>query len=165
MHAMVTPNLFRKFRERRGLTQGGYAAKLGVDQSTVSRWERNLQLPDEQQWRSLAALEGIAVDALKDSAAKGRDDMADDYVPILNRPVQAGDMTGYLVSSDGFGGHGHLAEGAPPAFGAQPPEIEQKIILLRIEAALLEAGLSVNDSANLSQKLAHIVFPQKGPKS
>ena len=85
--------------------------------------------------------------------------------PPTHDQTEAGDMTGYLVSSDGFGGHGHLAEGAPPAFGAQPPEIEQKIILLRIEAALLEAGLSVNDSANLSQKLAHIVFPQKGPKS
>src|SRR5438046_124294 len=45
----------RSFRERAGLTQSRLALKAGTDQTYVSRWERNISVPDIATVERLAA--------------------------------------------------------------------------------------------------------------
>ncbi len=47
----------RTSRKAKGLTQGEYASLLGVDITTVSRWERGLVVPSPAVQRSLARLQ------------------------------------------------------------------------------------------------------------
>ncbi|WP_417601661.1 helix-turn-helix domain-containing protein [Pararhodobacter oceanensis] len=47
----------RTSRKAKGLTQGEYASLLGVDITTVSRWERGLVVPSPSVQRTLARLQ------------------------------------------------------------------------------------------------------------
>ncbi len=58
--------LVRELRERTGLTQEKFAAKLGVTYPTINRWENNRAKP------SPLALKQIE-DLLRDLGEKGRD--------------------------------------------------------------------------------------------
>ncbi|MCX5852187.1 MAG: helix-turn-helix transcriptional regulator [Deltaproteobacteria bacterium] len=60
------PRLVRKLRERTGLTQEKFAAKLGVTCPTINRWENGRAKP------SPLALKQIE-DLLRDLGEKGRD--------------------------------------------------------------------------------------------
>ena len=48
----------RELRKDRGLSQVELADKLGVEQSTVSRWERNLVDPELKHIKPLASALG-----------------------------------------------------------------------------------------------------------
>jgi transcriptional regulator with XRE-family HTH domain len=48
----------RSLRERAGLTQTELAEKVGTDQGHISRWERNLAMPDVATVQRLAAALG-----------------------------------------------------------------------------------------------------------
>ncbi len=60
------PRLIRELRERTGLTQEKFAAKLGVTFPTINRWENGRARP------SPLALKQIE-DALRDLGARGKD--------------------------------------------------------------------------------------------
>jgi transcriptional regulator with XRE-family HTH domain len=60
------PRLVRELRERTGLTQEKFAAKLGVTFPTINRWENGRAKP------SPLALKQIE-DLLRDLGEKGRD--------------------------------------------------------------------------------------------
>jgi len=60
------PRLVRELRERTGLTQERFAAKLGVTFPTINRWENGSAKP------SPLALKQIE-DLLRDLGEKGRD--------------------------------------------------------------------------------------------
>lgn len=49
----------REYRLLHGLKQSALAERLGVDQATISRWERGLQQPDLAVQRKLRALVGL----------------------------------------------------------------------------------------------------------
>jgi len=51
-------------REAAGLTQESMAVRLGVGSSTVSRWERELVLPQSEQLVGLAETLGASLDYL-----------------------------------------------------------------------------------------------------
>ena len=44
----------RKVREYLGFSQAGFAKRLGVNQGTVSRWEKGLTTPSESELRAIA---------------------------------------------------------------------------------------------------------------
>ena len=52
-------NEIRKLRKRLGLTQQQLADKLGVDRTTVSRWERGEVEPSPMAERQLEELKGV----------------------------------------------------------------------------------------------------------
>ncbi len=54
----------RALRKSMGLAQAGFAERVGVDQSNVSRWE-NGALPDDAHLRKLAALAAVHPAALR----------------------------------------------------------------------------------------------------
>jgi DNA-binding XRE family transcriptional regulator len=54
----------RAWREYRGLSQQALAAKVGIDQAMVARWEAGRNLPRLPALRRLAAALGISVDTL-----------------------------------------------------------------------------------------------------
>lgn len=67
------PRLVRKLRERTGLTQERFAAKLGVTFPTINRWENGRAKP------SPLAMQRI--EALLRSMGNDGDDLLDKYFP------------------------------------------------------------------------------------
>ena len=57
-------NTLTRLRTARGLTQAELAAKLGVTDKAVSKWERNLSCPDIAAIPKLADILGISVEEL-----------------------------------------------------------------------------------------------------
>jgi putative transcriptional regulator len=41
----ITPNLIREIREALGISQEGFARRVGVAYNTVNRWEKGKSLP------------------------------------------------------------------------------------------------------------------------
>lgn len=66
------PKLLRRFRVREGLTQTAAASLLGVDQTTVSRWERSLDSPSISMRRRLRDLFRHSVTAHQDHVVRAR---------------------------------------------------------------------------------------------
>ena len=54
----------RQLREARGWAQIDLAGRLGVDRSTISRWENGLRLPPAPTHQRLAQLFGVGVEAI-----------------------------------------------------------------------------------------------------
>lgn len=54
----------KELRLERGLDQVGFAAQVGVTQSTVSEWEREVYLPPARKLPLLAQVLGCSIDAL-----------------------------------------------------------------------------------------------------
>jgi putative transcriptional regulator len=50
------PRLVRELRERTGLTQEKFAAKLGVTFPTINRWENGRAKPSPLAWQKLEEL-------------------------------------------------------------------------------------------------------------
>jgi transcriptional regulator with XRE-family HTH domain len=66
------PRLLRSFRAREGLTQSAIADRLGVDQSTVSRWERGVDQPALAARRSLRDTFRMSFAGRQDRAIRSR---------------------------------------------------------------------------------------------
>ncbi|MEM7427678.1 MAG: helix-turn-helix transcriptional regulator [Pseudomonadota bacterium] len=79
-----SPSDLRSYRLRNGLKQVALAGMVGVDQATVSRWERGQAPIDERAWRTLQALEERQAG---NTAQTGRisDADLDDHWPALLR--------------------------------------------------------------------------------
>lgn len=58
VYGIVLGRVIAQLRERRGLTQGAIAARVGIAQSTLSRIEKGHLVPDAALVRSLAAALG-----------------------------------------------------------------------------------------------------------
>ena len=56
--------LVASLRKQKGMTQLDLAAKMGVTDKAVSKWERDLSYPDVGSLPRLAEVFGISVDAL-----------------------------------------------------------------------------------------------------
>lgn len=54
----------KELRLERGMDQVNFAARMGVSQSTVSEWERELYLPKARQLPLLARVLGCSIDEL-----------------------------------------------------------------------------------------------------
>lgn len=58
-------------RREQGMTQAELAAKMGVTDKAVSKWERELSCPDIKSLPKLAEILGISVDKLMQAEAPG----------------------------------------------------------------------------------------------
>lgn len=56
-------------RKEKGMTQADLAARMGVTDKAVSKWERDLSLPDVHSIPKLAQVLGISVEELMGSTA------------------------------------------------------------------------------------------------
>lgn len=66
------PNHLQALRRKRGLTQEQLAQHIGVDSSTISRWEKRLsQIPDYRKTQVVRALRVTHVDLMGASWALG----------------------------------------------------------------------------------------------
>ena len=54
----------RQLREERGWSQLEVAVRVGVEQSTVSEWERGVKTPRPRRQQALADLFGISVESI-----------------------------------------------------------------------------------------------------
>lgn len=58
-HASTLAANIRRLREALGETQGQFGNRFGVEQPTVSRWERNLSPPERKYLSAMAALANV----------------------------------------------------------------------------------------------------------
>ncbi len=68
----MTPARIRRLRKRHNLTQQALADYLGVDQSTVSRWEGEGVMPSGPALRLLGQMEGTMLVAPDAAASRPR---------------------------------------------------------------------------------------------
>ena len=61
---MTLAKQLKEHRHRTRLTQADIAKRIGVDQATVSTWERGRALPNPQAFQDLAVVLGTSVTAL-----------------------------------------------------------------------------------------------------
>ena len=61
MNTYVTGTTIRQLREKRNMTQGTLAEKIGVSSKTISKWENAKGLPDISLLQPLAQALGISV--------------------------------------------------------------------------------------------------------
>ncbi|MEW6439873.1 MAG: helix-turn-helix transcriptional regulator [bacterium] len=54
--ATHVPRLIREIRERTGVTQEKFAARLGVTAPTINRWENGRAKPSPLAWREIERL-------------------------------------------------------------------------------------------------------------
>ena len=57
-------NVFRLYRGTTGMTQEGVSEALGVERSTVAKWETGNALPRAELLPEIAKLYGCTIDAL-----------------------------------------------------------------------------------------------------
>lgn len=69
---MYWPHLIKALRAREGLTQAELAARIGVDQTAVSRWERNSDEPSLRYRRRLRDLYRCNLASRQDKAVRMR---------------------------------------------------------------------------------------------
>lgn len=87
--AMTTRSAkLRLYRRRMGLKQWALADMLGVDQSTVSRWERGSRPIDERIWRELLDI-GTTWHAVETLPVPPADTDLDKHWPALLRHYRA----------------------------------------------------------------------------
>ncbi len=64
MEKQTIGNTIAQLRKEKNMTQAELAQKMGVTDKAVSKWERDLSLPDTSSLPKLAQILGISVDAL-----------------------------------------------------------------------------------------------------
>lgn len=84
----------RRLRRTRRQTQAQFAASLGTTQATVSRWEADLQSPDREQSRAIAAL------AAQFNGANGAGQVGASYSEPMERPWPAPGLSDHLVATE-----------------------------------------------------------------
>ena len=82
----------RRLRVEAGLTQGALAARLGVDQGTVSRWERGQGAPSSL--RQSAILRALLPFGFSNSEFRQRSILRNNLMPVVTI-----DRTGHLVEA------------------------------------------------------------------
>ena len=61
----------QKYRKARGLTQEQLSARIPVVRQTLSKWEKNLSVPDAQALLRLSQVLGVSVEVLLDAPRQG----------------------------------------------------------------------------------------------
>lgn len=61
----------QKYRKARGLTQEQLSARIPVVRQTLSKWEKNLSVPDAQALLRLSQVLGVSVEVLLDTPRQG----------------------------------------------------------------------------------------------
>ncbi len=61
----------QKYRKARGLTQEQLSARIPVVRQTLSKWEKNLSVPDAQALLRLSQVLGVSVEVLLDTPQQG----------------------------------------------------------------------------------------------
>jgi transcriptional regulator with XRE-family HTH domain len=57
-------SIIRNYRKSKGLSQSEFSQSIGVDQTTVSKWESGASLPEISQGLRISQLTGISLDSL-----------------------------------------------------------------------------------------------------
>lgn len=70
MNQVKIGQFLKELRQERGLTQEALAAKLGVSNRTVSRWENGVTMPDFDLMRELGGYFGVGIEELLDGARR-----------------------------------------------------------------------------------------------
>lgn len=74
----------KTFRKNKGLTQEQLAVKLNVVRQTVSKWEKNLSVPDAETLTKLSEILDVSVSDLLGTPPKEKEELSDIAVQLQN---------------------------------------------------------------------------------
>ena len=74
-------------RKEHGMTQLQLAEQMGVTDKAVSKWERNLSLPDVNSIPKLAEILGVSVDDLMQVESTKKEEQLEDLVKTIFKAV------------------------------------------------------------------------------
>lgn len=115
MKAMDLGQRFKRARRKLGETQAVFAARFGVDQSTIAKWESNKQIPDSHRVDVLADIEGESMPLEEDGEkVAGAGNSLFTLVPVVGEigagaavyPIDIDTTTrttGHIRAARGFG--------------------------------------------------------------
>ncbi|NLT12496.1 MAG: helix-turn-helix transcriptional regulator [Clostridiaceae bacterium] len=63
-------SIIRNYRKSKGLSQSEFSRSIGVDQTTVSKWESGASIPEISQGIRISQLTGISLDTLYENNSK-----------------------------------------------------------------------------------------------
>lgn len=90
MRKQTLGNMIAAMRKEQGMTQADLAAKMGVTDKAVSKWERDLSCPDVNSLPRLCEVFGISMDELmqvKEQSAAGMGSHNEDLARLILRAV------------------------------------------------------------------------------
>jgi transcriptional regulator with XRE-family HTH domain len=126
-----------------GYTQESFAEKLGVDRSTVGRWERGIQSPQPWQRPDLAAALDISLDELDDllRRTKQRDTVVSGSGSLARRVTGEGSVHGddVPVQDSDAGAEPDADTGLPTISGLELIELTRQAEATDISPATLNA--------------------------
>lgn len=74
----------KMYRKNKGLTQEQLAVKLNVVRQTVSKWEKNLSVPDAETLTKLSEILDVSVSDLLGTTPEKKEDLSDIAVQLQN---------------------------------------------------------------------------------
>ena len=117
--------LLRRFRAREGLTQADVASRLGVDQTTVSRWERGLDEPGIRLRRQLRDLFREGLSARQDRVVRARVRHATWPSSLLRRGAVFLEINASALQEAGIADHDIRGRSIYGAFGPATDAVTQ----------------------------------------
>lgn len=108
-------NIYKRLRKEKGLTQVELAKILHVNQSTPSKWEKNIAIPDPVMLKQLSSFYGVSVDYLlgrTDNPTPDTLPTATVKIPLLGniaagQPIEAiENVEDYVYISEDMSRHG-----------------------------------------------------------
>lgn len=113
---MSLGSMIAELRKEKGLTQLELAEKMNVTDKAVSKWERDLSIPDAASMPRLAEILGITVDDLMNGRKPKKAKSADDILTIILKAIPlamgvAVTVLSILGSLDSFSGFSMLGIG------------------------------------------------------
>lgn len=84
MEKQTFGNIITKLRKENGMTQPELAKKIGVSDKAISKWERDLSLPDVNTISKLAEIFHISVDELMQVKINKKENMFYRYHELID---------------------------------------------------------------------------------
>ena len=83
--AILIGDVIKEIRVKMGLTQGEFAAMLGVGQTALSNWERGKREPDLETLNVISRISGVSLNKIADAKSKSSSfSYADYYLDALD---------------------------------------------------------------------------------
>lgn len=161
-------NIYKRLRKEKGLTQVELAKILHVNQSTPSKWEKNIAIPDPVMLKQLSSFYGVSVDYLlgrTDNPTPDTLPTATVKIPLLGniaagQPIEAiENVEDYVYISEDMSRHGTYFALKVKGNSMEPRIYEGDIAIIRHQAMVNNgeiAAVKVNGDDVTLKKVEYV---------
>lgn len=161
-------NIYKRLRKEKGLTQVELAKILHVNQSTPSKWEKNIAIPDPVMLKQLSNFYGVSVDYLlgrTDNPTPDTLPTATVKIPLLGniaagQPIEAVEnVEDYVYISEDMARHGTYFALKVKGNSMEPRIYEGDIAIIRHQGSVNSgeiAAVKVNGDDVTLKKVEYV---------